>query len=178
MLIICFALMALLVAIDQIIKYCIVANFEISTFNKYFTWGIGEFDIISIMHIRNDGAAWSFLSGQTWLLLVITSIVMVGIVVYMVVARKKMPRLESISLSLVVAGGVGNLIDRVRMLIEPDFTGVIDYINFEFISFPVFNFADMCVVVGGCLFLIHYIILEIKDSKAKKLQKGAENGTN
>lgn len=178
MLIICFAIMAVLVFVDQIIKYFIVANFEISAYTKYFTFGIGDFDIISIMHIRNDGAAWSFLSGQTWLLLVITAVVMIAIIVYMFVSRTKMPKLEIISLSLVVAGGIGNLIDRVRMLIEPDFSGVIDYINFEFISFPVFNFADICVVIGGCLFLLNYIITEIKNYKSNKLSKEVQDGAN
>ena len=178
MLIICFALMAALVAVDQIIKYIVVSNIEISSYTKYFTFGIGDFDIISIMHIRNDGAAWSFLSGQTWLLIAITAVVMAAIVVYMFVSHKKMPKLEILSLSLIVAGGIGNLIDRVRMLIEPDFAGVIDYINFEFISFPVFNFADICVVIGGCLFLLNYLISEINEYKAKKHSKEVQNGAN
>lgn len=170
--------MAVLVAVDQIIKYIVVSNIEISSYTKYFTFGIGDFDIISIMHIRNDGAAWSFLSGQTWLLIAITAVVMAAIVVYMFVSHKKMPKLEILSLSLIVAGGIGNLIDRVRMLIEPDFSGVIDYINFEFISFPVFNFADICVVIGGCLLLLNYLISEINEYKAKKLSKEVQNGAN
>lgn len=63
------------------------------------------------------------------------------------------------------------MIDRIRMVIDPDFGGVIDYINFEFINFPVFNFADICVVIGGIGFCILCVISEIKDSKKRKAAK-------
>ncbi len=66
------------------------------------------------------------------------------------------------------------MIDRVRMLIDPEFTGVVDYIALDFIDFPVFNFADMCVVVGGIGLCLIYFWQEAKESKAKKLAKAAE----
>ena len=84
-----------------------------------------------------------------------------------------MPKLETLSLAFILAGGVGNMIDRIRMVIDPDFGGVIDYINFEFINFPVFNFADICVVIGGIGFCILCVISEIKDSKKRKAAKAA-----
>ncbi len=60
------------------------------------------------------------------------------------------------------------------MLIDPDFTGVVDYIAVDFIDFPVFNFADMCVVVGGIGLCLIYIWQESNESKAKKLAKTDE----
>ncbi len=170
MLIISLILVAVLVGADQFIKYLVVANYaECSGYiKKYFTFSIGKFDVFSLTHIRNDGAGWSILGGQTVFLIIFTSLVMIGIIAYMIIKRKTLGKLEMLCFSLIVAGGIGNLIDRVRMLIEPDFNGVIDYINFEFISFPVFNFADICVVIGAIGYCVIVFCIEIKSMIAKK----------
>lgn len=162
--------------LDQLLKLYISSNFELCTsvIHRYWTFSIGSFDVFSITHIRNDGAGWSILGGQTIFLIAFTSIVLIAILVYMIVKRKKIGTLEYLALSLVIGGGVGNLVDRFRMLIDPDFTGVVDYIAVDFIDFPVFNFADMCVVVGGIGLCLIYIWQESKDSKAKKLAKAEE----
>ena len=66
--------------------------------------------------------------------------------------------------ALVISGGIGNLIDRLVL------GYVIDYIKFEPINFPVFNFADICIVIGGILFCIYFIIIdEIKKKKASPI---------
>jgi len=69
---------------------------------------------------------------------------------------------------MIISGGVGNLIDRVRM------HEVIDYIKFEPINFPIFNFADICIVIGAILFCLSIIISDVKKSKADKA--GEKNG--
>ncbi len=173
MLILSIILAGLLVVLDQLLKLYVSSNFELCTsvIRRYYTFSIGNFDIFSITHIRNNGAGWSILGGQTVFLIAFTSIVLIGIFVYMVVKRKSIGTLEYLTLSLIVGGGVGNLIDRFRMLIDPEFTGVVDYIAVDFIDFPVFNFADMCVVVGGIGICLIYIWQEAKESKAKKLAK-------
>ena len=80
------------------------------------------------------------LSGKRTLLVIVTG-VMLAVLAGMLLLRK-MPRLERAAWILVVGGGVGNLIDRIR-------TGVVvDYLNCLFINFPVFNFADVCICVG------------------------------
>lgn len=162
--------------LDQLLKLYISTNFELCTsvIHRYWTFSIGDFDIFSITHIRNDGAGWSILGGQTTFLIVFTSIVLIGIFIYMVIKRKSIGTLEYLALSLVIGGGIGNLIDRLRMLIDTEFTGVVDYIALDFIDFPVFNFADMCVVVGGIGVCLIYIFQESKESKAKKLAKANE----
>lgn len=173
MLIISLILIAFLVGADQIIKLLIVNNYQECTgyIKKYYTFSIGDFDVFSLTHIRNDGAGWSILGGQTVFLLIFTSVVMLGIIAYMILKRKTLGKLDFVCLSLIVAGGLGNLIDRVRMLIEPDFNGVIDYINFEFINFPVFNFADICVVVGAIGYCVLMVVMEILEYKKKKAMK-------
>ncbi len=177
MLIFCFVLIALLVGADQLIKLLVVNNIPLSTgyAKPFWTLTIGDFRFISLTHIRNDGAGFSILGGQTVFLLIFTLILMAGIIAYMAFKHKSMSKWELLCLSLIVAGGLGNFIDRVRMLIEPDFTGVIDYIKTEFITFPVFNFADICVVIGAFGLCACMIVLEIIESKKKRAAKATEN---
>lgn len=174
MLILSMLLMALLVVEDQLIKLYIVRNFAISSASRsYATFEIGNFRIFSITHIRNNGAGWSILGGKTVFLVVFTTLVLAAIIGYMIWNRKKLNRLEYLSLSLIAAGGAGNLVDRLRMLIEGTdvFPGVVDYIRLDFIDFPVFNFADCCVTLGAVLFCIAIFAEEIKSSKLKKAAK-------
>ncbi len=170
MLILMIILIVVLIGIDQLIKMLVVANIPQSSGygEPFWTWSIGDFELFSLTHIRNDGAGFSILGGQTVFLLVFTFFLMVTVIAYMVIKRKSLTKLEHICLSLIVAGGFGNFIDRVRMLIEPDFNGVIDYIKTEFIDFPIYNFADICVVIGAFGFCICTIVLEIIAVKKKK----------
>lgn len=161
-----------LVAIDQLLKLLVVINYPECKYAivKYFNFNIGNFKVFSLTHIRNDGAGWSILGGQTVFLTVFTTVVIVGLALYLILKFKKIKSLEIISICLIISGGFGNLIDRLRMLIEGTdrFAGVIDYFKLEFIDFPVFNFADCCVVVGAILFCIVMICDEIGESKRKK----------
>ena len=86
-----------------------------------------------------------------------------------------MNKFEMLSVTLILAGGVGNLIDRARMFIDPEFTGVIDYIKLDFINFPIFNFADICVVVGGISLIVVLAVLEVKATKKNKLENAAKS---
>ena len=66
---------------------------------------------------------------------------------------------------MILAGGIGNLIDRIRL------KEVVDYIKFEPIDFPVFNFADICIVIGGILFVICFCFLEGKKDRKAEMNK-------
>ena len=71
-------------------------------------------------------------------------------------------------LSFIMAGGIGNIIDRIK------YKEVIDYIQTDFIDFPVFNFADICVVVGAIGFCVAYLIIEsINNHKKRSVVMGA-----
>ena len=166
-----------LVGADQLIKYLIVQNYEVCTgyIKSYYTFSIGDFDVFSLTHIRNSGAGWSILEGKTVFLIAFTSLIMLVILFYMIIQRKTMNKFEMLSLALILAGGVGNLIDRARMIIDPEFTGVIDYIKLDFINFPIFNFADICVVVGGISLIVVFAVLEAKAAKKNKLENAAKS---
>ena len=172
-------LLAALVAEDQLIKLFIIQNVaEGRGGANYYTFSIGDFNVFSITHIRNDGAGWSILGGQTVFLAVFTVIVLLGLLAYMILKRHSLNRFEMLSLSLIIGGGLGNLIDRFRMLIEgtDKFSGVVDYIKLRFIDFPVFNFADCCVVIGAILFCVLMLFSEIKSSREKKSAKTEAHG--
>ena len=177
LLIISLVVALVLVGADQLIKYLIVQNYEVCTgyIKSYYTFSIGDFDVFSLTHIRNSGAGWSILEGKTVFLIAFTSLIMLVILFYMIIQRKTMNKFEMHSLALILAGGVGNLIDRARMIIDPEFTGVIDYIKLDFINFPIFNFADMCVVVGGISLIVVFAVLEAKAAKKNKLEKAAKS---
>jgi signal peptidase II len=100
--------------------------------------------------VENSGGAFGILSGQTLALSIITAAVIAAIFIYISIKRKTDERGALIALSLICAGGAGNLIDRVR-------SGVVtDFIDFR--VFPVFNVADICVCCG-CGLLILFLIL-------------------
>ena len=177
LLIISLVVALVLVGADQLIKYLIVQNYEVCTgyIKSYYTFSIGDFDVFSLTHIRNSGAGWSILEGKTVFLIAFTSLIMLVILFYIIIHRKTMNKFEMLSLALILAGGVGNLIDRARMIIDPEFTGVIDYIKLDFINFPIFNFADICVVVGGISLIVVFAVLEAKAAKKNKLENAAKS---
>ena len=148
---------------DQLTKYYISANFvygESVPFIKGF---------IDLQFIENPGSAWGMLSGKTWILLTITVVVMLVLITFMLKYGKN-SKLLIWAVSLVVSGGIGNLIDRV-------FRGgkVVDFLHFEFFpSFPIFNIADIAVVMGAGLLILYFIVDTVKESKKNK--EKAQNG--
>lgn len=113
--------------------------------------------IVELRYVLNDGMAFSMLAGKQGILIGVTSLMLIGVLVWLV--RGDMPLLERISWTLVLGGGIGNLIDRVLN------GAVVDYINVLFMHFAVFNFADICVCCGVGL-LILSILLDGRHGKA------------
>lgn len=148
-----------LVLIDQAIKFFVMSNIDM--YETFYTLKIGGHDLFSITHVRNEGAAWSILSGKTVLLVAIAAIAIL-VVLFLIASGRFKLKFEVIMLSFIMAGGIGNLIDRIK------YKEVIDYIRTDFIDFPIFNFADICVVIGAVGFCIAYLIVDtLKDKKAK-----------
>ena len=75
-------------------------------------------------------------------------------------------------MAMVLGGGIGNLIDRIRL------KEVVDYIRVDFINFPIFNFADICVVIGAVLFCIYIICSEESEKKDKKAEQSVKADSN
>ncbi len=117
-------------------------------------------DVLSLYYHENFGAAWGILQGQRWLLLGVTGIVLIGLLVALILKKFKGPLLQT-AVALILAGGVGNLLDRALH------TGgyVVDYIYFEPINFPIFNLADVCVCIGTGLLAIYILFVEGKKKK-------------
>ena len=113
--------------------------------------------IVELRYVLNDGMAFSMLAGKQGILIGVTSLMLIGVLVWLL--RGDMPLLERISWTLVLGGGIGNLIDRVLNGV------VVDYINVMFMHFAVFNFADICVCCGVGL-LILSILLDGRHGKA------------
>ncbi|MBQ7545376.1 MAG: signal peptidase II [Clostridia bacterium] len=112
--------------------------------------------------VRNTGAAFSMLSGETSILIWGTGAVLLGCLAYLFFGRGR-SRLGDAALLLVIAGGAGNLIDRIRL------GYVIDYIEPLFVDFAVFNFADCLITVGAAL-LVVWTILGARRDKAGKAE--------
>ncbi|SEK39247.1 signal peptidase II Aspartic peptidase. MEROPS family A08 [Carnobacterium iners] len=146
-----YILALLIIGIDQFTKYLTVANIDLYEVVEVFP------SLLSWMYIQNTGAAWSILEGQMWFFYIVTAIVVV-IVVYYLQKYGRQSRLLSLALSLVLAGAIGNVIDRIRL------GYVVDMIRLEFIDFPIFNVADMALSVGVGLMIL-YVFLDEQDKK-------------
>ena len=147
-----------LVVIDQIIKHWAVSALAASSVTLIK-------GVLSFTYYENRGAAFGLMQNMQTYLITATIIILAVIMVLVCMGKIKGNLLIS-SITLIIAGGIGNLIDRVA-------NGyVIDYIYFELINFPIFNFADCCVVVG-CGLMILYVLLD--DRKSAKLAKEQES---
>jgi len=139
---------ALLVGVDQLIKYW--AQTVLSTLQSLAVIP----NLFYLTYVRNYGAAFGILNGKTSLLTGMVCIVLVAALYLLLTDKIKNPFMVW-SVCLVIAGGAGNLIDRVM-------NGyVVDYLDFSSLfGFPVFNLADCCVVVGTFLILIYILFLD------------------
>lgn len=151
------AVIAVLVGIDQLTKYAAVSTVKVNG-PAEFLFGLFQF-----RYVENTGAAFSSFSDNTKLLTVLTVIILAGCLV-LLLSKKLKPMFVNICLLLVVAGGIGNVIDRILL------GYVVDFIEPLFIDFAVFNFADCCITVGAFL-LIGFEVYEILSERKKKTEK-------
>ncbi len=158
------AAVALLVGIDQLIKLWASQTLA-AVGNISVIEGVFEFS-----YVENRGAAFGILQDQRWIFIVLTIAVVIAAIWLLFSGRAK-SWLVRTPIILALAGGVGNLIDRI-------WHGyVVDMFYFKLIDFAVFNFADVCVVVG-CIWLILSILFvpdAIRWRKAPSIPEG-ENG--
>lgn len=128
--------------IDQLIKILVVSNIAFATSLPIIK------NFFRITYLQNTGGAWSILSGNIYLFIIIT-ILIVCFIIWMIKKDLKKTNLKMITYGILLGGILGNFIDRIRL------GYVIDYFDFNFGSyqFPVFNIADICIVVS-CFILI------------------------
>lgn len=106
--------------------------------------------VVDFVLVHNTGAAWGVFSNATSILAVVSVVVCIVVIIYLL-ASPSASLGTTVGLSLVVAGGIGNAVDRIA-------NGyVVDFISFSFIDFPVFNIADIGVTCGLVIFIISFI---------------------
>ncbi|GGH99554.1 MULTISPECIES: signal peptidase II [Mammaliicoccus] len=144
----------LLIAIDQFTKLLIVKSLEVGDSIKVIS------NAIYITSHRNQGAAWGILQGKMWLFYIVTVVVLVILFMFFKNEGYGQPVIQ-LGLSLLIAGSIGNFIDRL-------FRGeVVDFIDTYIFSynFPIFNVADAALTIG-VIVLIIVILFEGKEEKA------------
>jgi lipoprotein signal peptidase len=150
-------IIAAAVAIDQISKHLIVSAMQpLETIPV-----IGS--VFQLTYIQNTGASFGIFQGAQVFFLIATAVTLVVLGIYMVMARRKQTVWLRVSLSLVVAGAVGNFIDRII------FGYVRDFLDFSGLYFPwIFNVADSCLVAGSIMLGI-YLLFMHKEKDGKPL---------
>ena len=137
----------LLIAADQVMKMWIVSNFALHTGQELLP------GIVKLFYIQNTGAAWGILAGQQFVFYIITAFG-VSAILYLMFQERGKSKFALTTYSLLLAGALGNFIDRVRLGF------VVDMFQFEFIDFPIFNIADMAVVIGVALIIVEIVFEE------------------
>lgn len=149
-----FLIAVLSAAADQITKLIAVTYLpEKETVNILKA---GDTEILSFSRYHNTGAAFGTAQGKTVFLITVTAVLMVFLVWYIARIKPK-SKFPLICTAAVIGGGIGNLIDRIRL------GYVIDFI----ILFPfdfIFNIADVCVVIGAILLAVYFVFIEKEDA--------------
>ncbi len=142
----------LIVGIDQLSKWLIVKNIPLGEGFTVIP------NIIDFTYVKNTGAAFSILSDATWILSFISIAFCIGIAIWFFLKKPK-NKLLCVCICMLFAGALGNAIDRIML------GYVVDFIETTFISFPVFNIADISITVGAVLLMIYEMFFDKEESK-------------
>ena len=150
------------IGIDQLTKWLA------ATFLKQ----VGTFPIIeNALHLTyhtNKGMAFGMLETHRWIFMSVSTVTILALAFLLYSGYVRANKFYTVSLSLIISGGIGNMIDRV-------FLGyVIDFIDFRLIDFAIFNGADSFVCVGAGLLIFALIRDVIKEAKNQKKQDGSK----
>lgn len=135
---------AAILVLDQWLKHWITVNIPLGMARDFLP------GLMELRTVHNYGAAWSSFSGMRWLLVGVTSLIVLAVLAVLVKRIVHHP-LGVTACFLILSGGLGNIIDRVRL------GYVVDMFNFLFMDYPVFNVADIAVVCGAVLAVIYYL---------------------
>ena len=151
----CAALSLALLGLDQWVKHYVTVNIPLGDAQPFLP------GLVELRTVHNYGAAWSSFSGMRWLLVAVTSVIVIAVAV--VLLRRIVRHPQGVAAGfLILSGGVGNIIDRVRL------GYVVDMFNLLFINYPVFNVADILVVCGAVLGCVYYLWFYERYDKAVK----------
>lgn len=123
--------------------------------------------VLSFTYVENTGAAFGIFTDKRYMLIILVSAILLG-AVWLLCSGKLKTKLERLCVLFIIAGGLGNLFDRIR------YGFVVDFIDInELFSYPMFNLADCFVVTGACLMILS-VLLEGRAEKTKKLTSPVE----
>lgn len=146
---------------DQIVKYWAATDLQVRG-----TIPLWE-GVFHLTYCENTGAAFSMFSGQRWMLLAVTIVLLVGLL-YALCKNWMQNAFGRMSLRLIISGAIGNMIDRFLL------GYVVDLFDFRLINFPIFNVADILLCVGVGMMVLYILFMEPKIEKAKK--EAAQDG--
>lgn len=155
-----YILIVVLVLLDQLFKWMVTVNIgfleKIPVIDHFFY----------LTNVNNKGAAWGMMQGKGYILIPVAAL---AVIIFIVMIHRAERNWYKFCFALIVSGALGNLIDRIART----GTGVIDYLEVDFGSyiFPIFNLADICIVVGSILLLLLYLF----DEKQKKKSLSGKN---
>ena len=165
----CICLGVLIPLLDHLTKYLVRTFMEVGDSIPVIE------DFFHLTYILNDGMAFGMAGGNMrWLFMLMTPVALIAVTVYLVLYFKKLDIFSCLSLVMILMGGASNMVDRIFFIhLDPASTGlfdgrVVDMLDFRGIWNAVFNVADSFVVVGVFLFLISFILNDIKEAKIKK----------
>lgn len=146
----------LLAGIDQLTKWLVVTYLK--PIESVSLIKMGDKEWLNLTYCENTGMSFSLLEGYR-VVLIILPIILIGLVEWYIFSGKVKTKPMLFALAALAGGGFGNLIDRV-------FLGyVVDFIDVKIINFAIFNFADICAVLGGIFTVIFFLLEDSKDKK-------------
>ena len=134
------------ILLDQISKWLVATTFALHESIPLIQ------DVLHLTYVHNKGAAFGMLADQRWVFLVISTLTILAVGAYLFLGHCE-GMLNGISLSMIVSGGIGNMIDRL----SPE-KYVVDFIDVRLINFAIFNVADCFVCVGAALLALHLVL--------------------
>ncbi len=136
------------ILLDQVTKYWAVK--ELMPIGSTILWE----GLLGLRYVENTGAAFGMMKGQRWFFIILSTVAIIAISIYLIKYRRTVPSLLGIALAMIVGGGIGNQIDRIL-------NGyVVDFFEFLFIDFAIFNVADCFVTVGAFLIILDMLFVD------------------
>ncbi len=141
------AVIAVSIILDQLSKFLVVRDL------KPIGSAVVLEKVLGLRYVENTGAAFGMMKGYRWVFIVLSTIAILAIAFVLVKKRRQIPLTLGLWMSMIVGGGIGNQIDRLA-------NGyVVDFFEFLFVDFAIFNVADSFVTVGAAMILIDLLFL-------------------
>lgn len=153
----------LAVILDQLFKYLVVVNIPLGDTANFIP------GLLNFTYIRNTGVAFGMFKDAR-LFFIIFTLIVIGLILFFMIKNKDKSKVFYIACGLILGGGIGNLIDRIRL------GYVIDFLSLSFFS-PICNFADYCITAGTILLII-YLLFIYKSKPKNKEKANAKSSSN